>query len=160
MKARINENGFSLIELLIVLAIIGLLVGIIIPLLLDAQDKAKQRATVAEISAWGNALGAYSTDSHPTTGFEFPDSGGAVVQANTIHSQLVPYAINNLHDNDSWGNPLWYASDAHTSYTIASGGKDGILDPNPLTGCVSPQNWRFFNLDIYLNDGVFTCSPS
>src|SRR5438105_2282503 len=101
-----KERGFTLIELLVVVAIIGLLVAILIPLLLDAQDKAKQRASLAEMNSWGNAISAYATDSHPTTGFSYPDSGGGIVLANTIHSQLVPYAINNLHDNDSWGNPL------------------------------------------------------
>ena len=42
MKASVNQKGYTLIELLIVLAIIGLLVSIALPRIRDAQRKAKE----------------------------------------------------------------------------------------------------------------------
>ena len=66
-----NNKGFTLVELLIVVAIIGILVAIAVPNLLDAIDKSKQRATIAEIRLWGIALQDYNA-----TVSKFPPPSG------------------------------------------------------------------------------------
>ena len=51
-----NNKGFSLIELMVVLVIIGLLAGIIAPKFMDAPGKAKQVKAKATIGALESAL--------------------------------------------------------------------------------------------------------
>lgn len=148
-----KENGFSLVELMIVLVIIGILVSILIPNLLDATHRAKQRATVGELRAWGNALGAYMAEIGT-----LPAGTGAPVPASTIHNQLVPYAVSALHDQDAWKFNLTYEAPplpTPTNYTVMSTGKNGIQDV-----CISPASWFNYQEDIAISDGLFVCSPS
>jgi general secretion pathway protein G len=153
-----HQNGFSLVELMIVLVIIGVLAAIAIPNMLDAKTRAQQRATVAELRNWGNALGAYMAE----IGVLPPAAGGGPVAASTIHNLLVPYAVSALHDNDSWNNSLFYLAPdtpTATSYTVASGGRDGVFDAT-YTECLSEATWFLYDYDIAIADGLFVCSPS
>lgn len=61
-KRHHGQKGFTLIELLIVVAIIGIIAAILIPNFLDALQKAKQKATVADIRNTGTAWLAWMTD--------------------------------------------------------------------------------------------------
>src|SRR5260370_35044901 len=61
-RPRRSEAGFRRIGLLIVVAILGLLASILIPNLLDALPKAKQRRTVAEFRITGSAMFSWLTD--------------------------------------------------------------------------------------------------
>ena len=58
-----KREGFTLIELLIVVAIIGIIAAIAIPNLLDAMDRARQKASMAELrSGIGTAIEEYKID--------------------------------------------------------------------------------------------------
>lgn len=161
-----NNKGFTLVELLIVVAIIGILVAIAVPNLLDAIDKSKQRATVAEIRLWGIALQDYNA-----TVSKFPPPSGTTSGGGTdcgpygsitdipTRDQLVPFSINTLATTDKWLHPLCYSTDPGnlTTYTVASCGKDGQC----FAGMgVTPGTWFNFNLDMVLSDGIFVYQPS
>ena len=62
LAKRRGQRGFTLIELLIVVAIIGIIAAILIPNLLDALQKAKQKATVGDIRNIGTAWMSWVTD--------------------------------------------------------------------------------------------------
>lgn len=64
MFNRGRQRGFSLVELLIVLAIIGLIASILIPNLMDALQKARQKRTMADLRGFGTAWMAWMTDQH------------------------------------------------------------------------------------------------
>ena len=57
-----HRSGFTLIELLIAVAIIGIIAAILIPNLLDALQKSKQRATMAQMRSVGQAWFSWLTD--------------------------------------------------------------------------------------------------
>jgi prepilin-type N-terminal cleavage/methylation domain-containing protein len=147
---RLNQRGFSLMELLVVVAILGLLLAIAIPNMLDALDRSRQRATVGEIRAWGNALGSYYSERnvHPNG-----PSGGPI---QNVWNQLVPFAASALNTKDKFGCDFYYDSiSPFEAYTIGSPGK----------GCtrglgVTPSSWTNYSLDIIMENGVFTNAPS
>jgi len=146
----IRQNGFSLIELMIVVAIIGILVAIIIPNLLDAVQRARQRATVGEIRSWGTALAAYEVERS-----SLPPPSGPL--ASGIYNSLVPYAVSTLHTNDKWGFPLRYTAfpaGVPTTYTVLSYGDNNINDV-----CITPATWFNYEEDISISNGVFSCVP-
>jgi prepilin-type N-terminal cleavage/methylation domain-containing protein len=66
-----NKKGFTLIELMIVVAIVGILAAIAIPAYLDYTVKSK----ITEVSAAMDALCTSASEYHAATG-EFPDDSG------------------------------------------------------------------------------------
>jgi general secretion pathway protein G len=80
-KSPVNSpsgNGFTLIEVLVVVAILGILAAIVVPRIMDRPDEAKRVAAKADIGAIVQALKLYRLDNgfYPTT-----DQGlGALVQ--------------------------------------------------------------------------------
>jgi general secretion pathway protein G len=57
-----RQAGFSLIELLVVLVIIGLLAGLVVPNIMGKAGKAKHDAAKAQVQALGSAIDAYYLD--------------------------------------------------------------------------------------------------
>ena len=62
MNFKRDESGFSLIELLIVVAIVGIIATIAVPQLLDAIDRGRQRRTMADMRKVATANGTYRVD--------------------------------------------------------------------------------------------------
>ncbi|MFQ5561044.1 MAG: prepilin-type N-terminal cleavage/methylation domain-containing protein, partial [Nitrospinota bacterium] len=54
-----NSRGFSLVELLVVMVIIGMLAALVGPKLFGQVDKAKQKDAAAQISMFEQALDLY-----------------------------------------------------------------------------------------------------
>jgi general secretion pathway protein G len=140
-----RQKGFTLIELLVTLVIIGILAGIALVAMVQALDKAKQRATMADMRTIARAIEAYQIDVGRIPG----DAGGLAA----LTPFLIPYQINVVPLDDHWSNALVYTSDT-SSYSIESFGKDGVDGAN-----ISLATKVNFNLDIIISDGVFIASP-
>jgi general secretion pathway protein G len=140
-----RASGFTLIELLVAVAIIGLLAAIAMVAFGAALDRAKQRATMADMRTLARALEAYDVDHG-----RFPDDSGGVT---ALEPLLIPYQVNVVPTHDSWG---WaYSYDAVlNSYTLESFGKDGVDGTD-----VSKATRDVFEHDIVLADGRFVASP-
>jgi len=61
-NARVRRTGFSLVELLVVLAVIGVLAGLLLPALLRARFNSKVTVCLNQYRQWGIAAGVYATD--------------------------------------------------------------------------------------------------
>lgn len=68
MRFAPKGKGFTLIELMIVIAIIGVLAAIAIPNFNSARKKARQKACIANIKMLENALEMYDMDTPPGSG--------------------------------------------------------------------------------------------
>jgi len=143
MKARGLEKaqGFSLIELMIVCAIISILAAIAIPGLLSSLDKSKQVSTLALLRSYSSALEIYNADNitYPVT-----------TDMNQLVEVLKPFS-ETLRTDDEWGHSLHYEVTTGADYTIRSYGKDGI--PGAY---VTPQTRYVFELDLGVSNGQIT----
>ena len=137
-----NNRGFSLIELMVVLVIIGVLAGIIAPRFMDAPGKAKQVQAKANISALESALKNYYLDNatYPSTEqgllalVEQPATGAPKWKTGGyLEKKKVP--------TDPWGNEYIYLSPGlHGDFDIISYGKDGI--PGGTDESADINNWE------------------
>lgn len=139
-RRRGAASGFTIIELLISLVVIGILALIAIPGLLNALDRSKQTASAALLRAFGIALEAYSTDNHQVP---------SVSTVSELIEQLTPYS-DTLRPRDDWKHDLAYATDGQ-SYSVECYGKDGV-DGEDLT----PDTRYLYALDIVYSDGQFS----
>ncbi len=128
---RMKENGgFTLIELMIVIAIIGILSIIVVPRFMDIPQKARVEAAKQQIAAFGLALDRYNLDSgiYPTTEqglaalIEKPNSEPAPMNYNEggyLKKKDLP--------KDPWGHDYIYRSpgDHGNDYEIMTLGADG-----------------------------------
>ncbi|CAK8721179.1 Prepilin-type N-terminal cleavage/methylation domain-containing protein [Candidatus Electrothrix aarhusensis] len=80
LRAQANEKGFTLIELMIVIAIIGILAAVAIPNFIEYKNKSYCTATVNDVGAIGGALADYfavPTNVTASTWYEPSDGAGA-----------------------------------------------------------------------------------
>ncbi len=143
---RRREAGFSLIELLVVIVIIGILAAIVLTQVLHAYDKARQRATMADMRTLSKALAAYDVD------LGFLPANGTPMSA--MASVLVPYQANVVPQEDHWNHLYVYTTSGAGDYSLESYGKDGIDGTNISYA----TRWQF-DQDIVLSNGIFTASP-
>ena len=69
MRKRRDERGFTLIELMVVIVILGILAGLIVPRIMGRPDEARQAKARIQIESMETALKLYKLDngSYPTT---------------------------------------------------------------------------------------------
>jgi general secretion pathway protein G len=152
-----RSNGFSLIELLIVIAIIGILAAIAIPNLLNAIQRGKQKRTLGDMRSLATAIEAYHVDNgmFPTAAC----SPGLFVTAGpsldgSSFTRLSPTYIGQVPSRDGWGRFLLYRVDNGLSmYNVRSLGRDGSTD---TAVCGTTTN---FNHDIVYSNGTFVQWP-
>jgi general secretion pathway protein G len=122
---RRSQDGFTLIELMVVILIIGLLATIVVQNLRSATDKAKRVKAQADISQIKSALDRYYLDagSYPTSDQGLPALMVAPTGSNDPKDWGGPY-IERI-PLDPWGHPYVYQSDGN-EYLLKSYGADGV----------------------------------
>jgi general secretion pathway protein G len=139
-----SARGFSLIEVLVVLVVIGIIMSITVNALLRARDKAKQGATIADMRNIATAIEAYAIDHTlpPSTDFE------------SIAVLLEPYHNQNIPVTDHWGHAYDYTRASIRDYSLTSFGKDGIAGED-----LTPETRFEFDRDIVVTNGRFPGLP-
>ena len=123
-RAR-GEGGFTLIEILVVIAIIALIMSLVGPRVLNYLGESKVKAAKIQIQSFGSALDLFNLDTgrYPTTA----EGLTALVQSpGTIAAWNGPYLKGGVLPNDPWGKAYVYRSPGeHGPYDIMSYGSDG-----------------------------------
>ena len=121
MKTLRTSQGFSLIELLVVLVILGLIAGLVVPNVMQRGEDAKVRAANAEIQRISMAVDEFYLDSGRA-----PSELRELVERPANASNWNGPYINASNLNDPWDNPYNYRYPGeHRSFDIFSHGADG-----------------------------------
>lgn len=123
-KRQGPQSGFTLLELLVVLVIIGLLVGYVAPRYFAQVGKSEVKVARAQLKALEDSLDQYRLDVG-----RYPTSEQGIDSLNTQPAGEArwqgPYLKKNV-PKDPWGNPYQYkAPGEHGEYDLSSLGKDG-----------------------------------
>lgn len=122
---RDRAGGFTLVELLVVLVILGLVMGLVGPRVLNYLTSSRERAASLQISSFKSALDLFFLDTgrYPTAS---EGLGALVARPPSVQSWNGPYLQQSGVPADPWGNPYRYVAPAQNApYRIVSNGADG-----------------------------------
>jgi general secretion pathway protein G len=130
MKIGINASGFTFIELMVVIVILGILAGLVVPRLMGRPEEAKRTKARMQIESLETALKLYKLDN----GFYPSTEQGLQALVQKPEAGQVPskwrkggYLEKGKVPDDPWGNEFVYLSPGvHDDYDIVSYGADGV----------------------------------
>ncbi|MEW6447054.1 MAG: prepilin-type N-terminal cleavage/methylation domain-containing protein [Bacillota bacterium] len=113
-RTRGDERGFTLIELMVVLVIIGILVALLLVRLTGRTDPARERAAMSDLRTMKSVIEVYYADN------------GELPGASNIEAVMKDGGINwsNPGTRDPWGKGYGYKKIDADSYILISKGKD------------------------------------
>jgi general secretion pathway protein G len=142
MKKRANrQSGFTLLEVMVVVVILGILASVVVPNLLGNKDKADQQKAITDIVALENALDMYRLDNsvYPTT-----DQGLEALVSKPSNPEPRNYRADGYIrrlPKDPWGNDYQYLSPGEHGrvdvFTLGADGQEGGEGANADIG-----NWN------------------
>jgi general secretion pathway protein G len=136
-RTRQGEQGFTLVEMLVVIAIIGLIMGLVGPRVLSYLTESKVKAAKIQMQSFASALDLFSLDTgrYPSTA----EGLTALVQRTPgVTNWNGPYLKSGVVPNDPWSHPYVYrAPGERNAYDIMSYGSDGQEGGSGAAGDIS-----------------------
>ncbi|WP_300548206.1 type II secretion system major pseudopilin GspG [Roseovarius sp.] len=123
-----GEDGFSLLELMVVVVIMSILALVVMPRIIDRPDQARVARVQSDLAVLSGAVKLYKLDN-----FRYPSTEQgllALTEAPTIAPVPQNYASNGYIDRlpqDPWGNSYQYLQPGiHGEFDIFTLGADGV----------------------------------
>ncbi len=143
LKKRVNrQGGFSLVEILVVLVIMGLLISVVAPTVLNRADDARIQKVYADFKSIETALKIYRLDNYlyPST----EQSLESLVVPSTLDPEPRNFKTGGYLSEipiDPWGRPYLYLSPGENGeIDIYSLGADGVSGGEGQSADVG--NWK------------------
>lgn len=135
-----KQSGFTLIEIMVVVVIMGILAGLVGVAVFGNVDKAKVESVKSDLRVISQALDLYRLDNNRYPGTDLgldalinrPDNAKTWPEEGYLKKKEVPM--------DPWNNPYNYISESNRSYDLYSFGADGI------------EGGEGYDADIYASD--------
>lgn len=123
---RDHSGGFTLVELLVVLVILGLVMGLVGPRVLNYLTSSRTKAAALQVSSFKSSLDLYFLDVG-----RYPSKSeglkALVERPGAVDGWNGPYLQQATVPADPWGNAYQYSlPGAKTPYRITSYGADGV----------------------------------
>ena len=131
-RRRSKQGGFTLIEIMVVVVILGILAALVVPAIMERPDHARVVRAKQDVRTIVSALNMYRLDH-----FDYPSSLDELATGSNKYLERVP--------SDPWGRSYNYSYPGHRSsskFDVYSYGVDGAEGGNDLDADVG--NW---NLD-------------
>jgi general secretion pathway protein G len=141
MRRRdVGQQGFTLVEMLVVITIIGLIMGLIGPRVLNYLSESKVKAARIQLQSFSSALDLFYLDAG-----RFPSTSeglAALVQRTPgVAAWNGPYLKGGSLPNDPWNHPYLYRSPGERGpYDIMSYGADGQEGGSGVAADISIEN--------------------
>jgi general secretion pathway protein G len=122
-QGALGQQGFSLIEIMVVVAIMGIMAALIVPSVINRPDQARAVAARQDISTLMQALKLYKLDNG-----KYPEAGQGLQALVTPDGSTGTRAQRYLDTlpNDPWGNSYHYLNPGvHGEIDVFSLGADG-----------------------------------
>jgi general secretion pathway protein G len=135
-----GQQGFTLVEMLVVITIIGLIMGLIGPRVLNYLSESKVKAAKIQLQSFGGALDLFYLDAG-----RFPSTAEgltALVQRTPgVDAWNGPYLKGGSVPTDPWSHPYVYRSPGERGpYEIMSYGSDGQEGGSGVAADISIEN--------------------
>jgi len=138
-----REEGFTLVELLVVMLILGLLAAIAIPSFFNQRDKARDADAKADARTAQTAVETYATDNNGT--YTGVDAGDLDNIESSLSDAVADNELTAAPTDGGAGYTLTMNSDAGSTFTIARDGTTGQVSFSCTTqgekGCPTGGNW-------------------
>ena len=133
-KKKYQQSGFTLIEIMVVIVILGVLASLVVPAIMERPDYARRVAAKQDIRTIVNALNMYRLDN-----FDYPNSLGELASGRRKYLERVP--------EDPWGRDYQYDKGGYRSggtakFDLYSYGVDGSEGGNDLDADIGNWNLR------------------
>jgi general secretion pathway protein G len=127
-RVRGRQCGFTLIEILIVVAIIGLIAALIGPNLMGRLERSKEEITKAQVEMLSSAVQAFMIDMR-----RYPNSLEELINS-TDPQWRGPYLSKRVIPKDPWGKDYQFKCPGdHGPFDLYSLGPEGKLDEKSIT---------------------------
>ena len=160
-RSNRKQHGFTLVEMMLVLGIVGVLAAIALAAYGNAMNRTRQKKTMADMRAVAIAWESRASDhgKYNAAGFVYPSNTYTTAEMIT---HLTPTYIRTLPRVDGWENTLDFAADEALgavpevqTYAVRSRGRDNLAEGPTYTNTTTTR----FDCDIVFSNGNFVVYP-